>query len=67
MIVRCYNFWATLELSLFLYLGLTVGHRFGDMFRGHDMGGFAKAMWTIFIMVVPVLGVLRVDLKEGAR
>ena len=36
-------------------------------FRSHDMGGFAKAMWTIFIIVVPALGVLRVELKEGAR
>ena len=56
-----------LELRFFLYLDLAVGHRFGDIFRSHDMGGFAKAMWTIFIIVVPVLGVLRVDLKEGAR
>jgi hypothetical protein len=31
---------------------------FGDIFRSDDMGGFAKALWTIFIIIVPFLGVL---------
>ena len=33
-----------LKLRFFLYLDLAVGHRFGDIFRSHDMYGFAKAM-----------------------
>ena len=31
---------------------------FMDIFRRHDMGGFAKAIWIIFIIFIPLLGVL---------
>ena len=31
---------------------------FGDIFRSHDMGGLAKALWVIFVIIVPFLGVL---------
>jgi type VI protein secretion system component VasK len=29
-----------------------------DVFRRHDIGGFAKALWLIFVVVLPWLGVL---------
>ena len=29
-----------------------------DNFRRRDHGGFAKAMWTLFVIFTPVLGVL---------
>jgi hypothetical protein len=29
-----------------------------DVFRRHDIGGFAKAAWVIFVVVLPWLGVL---------
>ena len=31
---------------------------FSDIFRRKDVGGFAKAMWIIFIIFIPLLGVL---------
>ena len=31
---------------------------FGDIFRSHDMGGFAKALWVLLVVVLPLLGVL---------
>ena len=31
---------------------------FGDLFRRHDIGGWAKAAWTIFVIVLPFIGVL---------
>jgi len=31
---------------------------FFDVFRRRDMGGFAKAMWILFVIVIPILGVL---------
>lgn len=31
---------------------------FGDLFRRHDIGGWAKAAWTIFVIVLPFAGVL---------
>jgi Phospholipase_D-nuclease N-terminal/Short C-terminal domain len=29
-----------------------------DVFRRHDIGGGTKALWTIFLVVIPFLGVL---------
>ena len=30
---------------------------FGDIFRRHDIGGGAKVLWMIFVIVLPFLGV----------
>jgi hypothetical protein len=29
-----------------------------DVFRRHDIGGWAKALWIVFLIVLPFLGVL---------
>jgi hypothetical protein len=29
-----------------------------DIFRRHDIGGFSKAAWVIFVVILPWLGVL---------
>ena len=42
-------------LILWIWLVITV---FIDIFRNHEMSGWAKAGWTIFIIIVPWLGVL---------
>ena len=31
---------------------------FADIFRRHDIGGWAKAAWIVFTIVLPFLGVL---------
>ena len=31
---------------------------FSDLFRRHDLSGWAKAGWVIFVIVLPYLGVL---------
>jgi hypothetical protein len=31
---------------------------FGDLFRRHDIGGWGKAAWVVFLIVLPFLGVL---------
>ena len=36
-----------------------------DIFRSHDMGGWAKAGWTIFVVVLPFLGVLIYLIARG--
>ena len=38
---------------------------FADIFRSHDMGGGAKALWVIFIIIVPFLGVFVYLLARG--
>src|SRR5271165_4829791 len=38
---------------------------FMDIFRSHDMGGWAKALWVIFIIVLPFLGVFVYIIARG--
>jgi hypothetical protein len=42
---------------------------FIDIFRRHDIGGWGKAGWTVFIIVLPFLGVLiyLIAQHEGMR
>ena len=36
-----------------------------DIFRSHDMGGWGKALWAIFVVLVPWLGVLVYLIARG--
>ena len=61
MLVADYSFldvlwWmiAFFAFVIWFWLLITV---FGDIFRRHDTGGFAKTMWIIFIIILPFLGV----------
>ena len=50
-------FWTMLiffGFVIWLWILFTV---FTDIFRRHDTSGFAKAMWIIFVIVLPYLGV----------
>ena len=38
-----------------LWIAITI---FADIFRRKDMGGFTKALWCIFVILVPFVGVL---------
>ena len=51
-------FWSMLWFFLFfIWIWLLIS-LFGDIFSSSDLSGGAKAMWTIFIIVLPFLGVL---------
>ena len=39
---------------IWIWILITV---FMDIFRSHDLGGWAKALWSIFVIIVPYLGV----------
>ena len=57
-------FWAMLWFFLFfiwIWLLITV---FVDIFRS-DMSGWAKAGWVIFVIVLPLLGVLIYQIAQG--
>jgi hypothetical protein len=47
---------------LFFWLLFVV---FGDLFRRSDIGGWGKAGWTIFVIVLPFLGILIYLIAEG--
>ena len=38
---------------------------FADLFRRHDIGGWGKAGWTLFVIVLPLVGVLAYLIAEG--
>ena len=40
---------------------------FVDIFRSHDMGGWAKALWVIFIIILPFLGVFVYLIARGGK
>ena len=40
---------------IWIWLLITI---FADIFRRHDIGGGAKALWIIFVIILPFLGVL---------
>ena len=50
-------FWTLLLASLFILWIFIVIWAFIDNFRRKDHGGFAKAIWFLFIIFFPVLGV----------
>jgi len=49
-------------LMIFFGLLFTV---FGDLFRRNDLGGWAKTAWTIFVVVLPMIGVLTYLISQG--
>ena len=40
---------------------------FSDLFRSHDLSGWAKAFWVIFIVILPYLGVLVYLIARGHK
>jgi hypothetical protein len=40
---------------------------FGDIFRSHDMGGGAKTLWVLFIIILPFLGIFIYLIARGGK
>ena len=40
---------------------------FSDIFRSSDIGGWAKALWSIFVIIVPFLGVFVYLIARGGK
>jgi hypothetical protein len=59
-------FWSLMILFLFIAFALAVFRVFADLFRS-DMGGFAKAIWVIAIIWLPVIGVLAYLIAHGDK
>ena len=38
---------------------------FSDVFRRHDIGGFAKTIWVLFVILLPYLGAFVYLLSQG--
>ncbi len=60
-------FWSMLWFFLFfiwIWLLIVV---FSDIFRSHDLSGWAKALWTIFVIFLPYLGVFVYLIARGGK
>jgi Short C-terminal domain/Phospholipase_D-nuclease N-terminal len=49
---------------IWIWLLITV---FIDIFRSRDMGGWAKALWVIFVIILPFLGVFVYLIARGSK
>lgn len=51
-------FWTFLWFFLWIAWIVVLFRVVFDIFRNKDLGGFGKALWVIFVIVLPFLGVL---------
>ena len=58
-------FWTMLWFFLFVAWLMLLFRIIADIFRSRDMGGFAKALWLILVIVAPFLGVLVYVIARG--
>lgn len=58
---------ALLEFFLFFAWLMCLFWVFSDIFRSHDLGGAAKALWLVFVIVLPYLGVFVYLIARGAK
>ncbi len=59
--------WSMIWFFLFfiwIWILITV---FADIFRSHDLSGWGKALWTIFVIFLPYLGVFVYLIARGHK
>ena len=60
-------FWSMMWFFLwFIWIWMLVTV-FGDIFRSRDLSGWGKALWTIFVIVLPYLGVFVYLIARGRK
>ncbi len=58
-------FWTMLWFFLFfIWIWLLISI-FGDIFRSQDLSGWGKALWILFVIILPLLGVLIYLIARG--
>ncbi|HET9093100.1 MAG TPA: SHOCT domain-containing protein [Acidimicrobiales bacterium] len=60
-------FWTMLLVAgfvLWIYLLMVI---FVDLFRSQDIGGVAKAAWFLFVLLLPLIGVLTYLIVRGGK
>jgi len=56
---------AMFEFFIFFAWFMCLWWIFGDLFRSRDLGGLAKTVWALFIIVLPFLGMFVYLLVRG--
>ena len=60
-------FWSILWFFLFFVWIMLIFSIFGDIMRSDDLGGAAKAIWSIFIIFLPFLGIFAYLIVRGGK
>ena len=60
-------FWTILEIFLWVLWIWVLIYVFIDIFRSHDLSGGAKALWFLFVLFIPLIGVLAYLLVRGGK
>jgi hypothetical protein len=60
-------FWTMFEFFLWVVWIWLLIMVFIDIFRSHDMSGWAKALWVLFVVILPFLGVLVYLIARGSK
>jgi hypothetical protein len=60
-------FWTMLEFFLWVVWIWLLVWVFIDIFRSHDLSGWAKALWVLFVVILPFLGVLVYLIARGGK
>ena len=59
--------WSMLWFFLFFMWIMLVFNTIGDIFRSSDLSGLAKALWTMFIVFLPFLGIFVYLIARGDK
>jgi hypothetical protein len=60
-------FWTMFEFFLWVVWIWLLILVFIDIFRSHDLSGWAKALWVLFVVILPFLGVLVYLIARGSK
>jgi len=60
-------FWTIFEIFLWVIWIWILIYVFIDIFRSHDLSGFAKALWFLFVLFIPLVGVLCYLIARGGK
>jgi type VI protein secretion system component VasK len=60
-------FWSMFIFFLWLLWIWILIWIFIDIFRSHDLSGFAKALWFLFVLFIPLIGVLVYLIARGGK
>jgi Tfp pilus assembly protein PilO len=60
-------FWTVLEIFLWILWIWVLIYVFIDIFRSRDLSGWAKALWFVFVLFIPLIGVLVYLIARGGE
>ncbi|MEU2158365.1 MULTISPECIES: SHOCT domain-containing protein [unclassified Streptomyces] len=58
-------FWTVMWIFLWVLWLVILFRVILDIFRSHDMNGWIKALWLLFVLIIPFLGVLIYVIVRG--